>query len=299
MKNINYLLLLFVGLSLLACTGGKRLAKAKLPALPIKGVTASGYTYTKYTDHKGLKVKEGDEVVFHLVVLKNDSTVLQSTYDKNSPFTQVIPPVSKVPKPVPPTFEIITMLTVGDSIQVNQRLDSIPNLPPSLSKEDVLNFRLKLLSVRTKEAVALEREALKQKEGVIAMETKEVIRAYQAGALSEKVQTTASGLKYILHKRGTGKPAVAGKKVKAHYSGFLLDGSPFDNSFKRGEAFEFMLGRGQVIKGWDEGMALLSEGAQATFFIPYQLAYGEEGRPPSIPAKAELVFYIELEKVGL
>lgn len=112
-----------------------------------------------------------------------------------------------------------------------------------------------------------------------------------------KAQKTASGLYYVVEKEGTGAKAEAGKKVSVHYAGTLTDGTEFDNSFKRNQPIEFQLGVGQVIKGWDEGIALMSEGSKYKLIIPYQLAYGENGRPPVIPAKAALIFDTELIKV--
>lgn len=111
-------------------------------------------------------------------------------------------------------------------------------------------------------------------------------------------QKTASGLYYVVEKEGTGAQAEAGKQVSVHYAGSLTDGTEFDNSFKRGQPIEFQLGVGQVIKGWDEGIALMREGAKYKLVIPYQLAYGENGRPPVIPAKAALIFDTELIKVN-
>lgn len=111
-------------------------------------------------------------------------------------------------------------------------------------------------------------------------------------------QKTASGLYYVVEKEGTGAQAVAGKKVSVHYAGALTNGKEFDNSFKRGEPIEFTLGVGQVIPGWDEGIALMKEGAKYKLIIPYQLAYGESGRPPVIPQRATLIFDTELVKVN-
>jgi len=108
--------------------------------------------------------------------------------------------------------------------------------------------------------------------------------------------TTDSGLKYIITHAGNGKKAEAGKSVKVHYIGKLTDGSEFDSSVKRDKPFVFKLGAGQVIKGWDEGIALLSEGAKATFTIPPELGYGENGKG-SIPANATLIFDVELLEV--
>lgn len=109
--------------------------------------------------------------------------------------------------------------------------------------------------------------------------------------------TTSSGLRYVITERGNGTRAEAGDKVVAHYTGKFSNGEIFDSSVQSGTPFTFNLGKGQVIKGWDEGFALLKEGDKATFIIPYQLAYGERGRPPQIPAKATLIFDVELLEV--
>jgi len=113
-----------------------------------------------------------------------------------------------------------------------------------------------------------------------------------------KRDTTASGLKYyVIYKSNNTIKAEAGKTVKVQYSGYLADGKLFDSSVERGQPIEFPLGKGQVIPGWDEGIALMHVGDKMRLVIPYQLAYGEQGRPPMIPAKAELTFDVELVDV--
>ena len=109
--------------------------------------------------------------------------------------------------------------------------------------------------------------------------------------------TTASGLQYEMIKEGDGAQAKAGDNVSVHYTGTLVDGSKFDSSRDRNEPFQFRLGVGQVIPGWDEGVALMKEGGQTKLSIPYNLAYGERGIPGVIPAKATLIFDVELLKV--
>eukprot|EP00997_Jenningsia_sp_PLL12_P010342 NODE_7567_length_449_cov_43.625000_g6729_i0.p1 GENE.NODE_7567_length_449_cov_43.625000_g6729_i0~~NODE_7567_length_449_cov_43.625000_g6729_i0.p1 ORF type:complete len:119 (+),score=12.17 NODE_7567_length_449_cov_43.625000_g6729_i0:34-357(+) len=93
--------------------------------------------------------------------------------------------------------------------------------------------------------------------------------------------------------QGSAKPA-KGQKVKVHYTGKLTNGNVFDSSVQRGEPLEFQLGVGQVIRGWDEGIAQLTKGAKATLICSPDYAYGPNGFPPVIPPNATLVFDVEL-----
>ncbi len=110
--------------------------------------------------------------------------------------------------------------------------------------------------------------------------------------------TTASGLKITVLKAGEpGTEPKQDDKVEVHYTGTLENGTKFDSSVDRGQPFSFTLGRGQVIKGWDEGVALMTVGSKVRLWIPWRLAYGERGRPPKIPGKANLIFEVELLSV--
>jgi peptidylprolyl isomerase len=109
-----------------------------------------------------------------------------------------------------------------------------------------------------------------------------------------KEYTTASGLKYKITQKGNGIKAIAGAKVSVHYTGTLTDGKKFDSSRDRNQPFTFNLGQGQVIKGWDEGIALLQVGDKAVFTIPPSLGYGANGAGGSIPPNATLIFEVEL-----
>lgn len=109
-----------------------------------------------------------------------------------------------------------------------------------------------------------------------------------------KTYTTDSGLQYVFTEIGEGARAKSGDKVSVHYIGKLTDGKEFDNSYKRGTPFSFTIGEGKVIKGWDEGIALLNIGDKAIFTIPSQLGYGPMEIPGLIPANSTLVFEVEL-----
>jgi FKBP-type peptidyl-prolyl cis-trans isomerase len=106
--------------------------------------------------------------------------------------------------------------------------------------------------------------------------------------------TTASGLQYQVLNSGTGAVATAGHMVSVHYTGWLTDGKKFDSSVDRGQPFQFSLGAGQVIKGWDEGVAGMKVGEKRKLTIPATLGYGERGAGGAIPPNATLVFDVEL-----
>ncbi len=106
--------------------------------------------------------------------------------------------------------------------------------------------------------------------------------------------TTQSGLQYQDTLVGAGAEAVAGKSVTVNYVGTLQDGSKFDSSIDRNQPFTFTLGAGQVIPGWDEGIAGMKVGGKRKLVIPPDLAYGAQGYPPVIPANATLTFDVEL-----
>ena len=106
--------------------------------------------------------------------------------------------------------------------------------------------------------------------------------------------TMQDGLKYTDEQVGTGAVATAGKTAVVHYTGWLLDGTKFDSSRDRNQPFSFPLGRGQVIKGWDEGVAGMKVGGKRTLTIPADLGYGARGAGGVIPPNATLKFEVEL-----
>lgn len=106
--------------------------------------------------------------------------------------------------------------------------------------------------------------------------------------------TTASGLTYIVTRRSQERQPQPGETVMVNYTGLLGSGVKFDSSLDRGQTIDFPLGKGRVIKGWDEGIARLRVGEQATLIIPPQLGYGERGAGGVIPPNATLIFLVEL-----
>jgi peptidyl-prolyl cis-trans isomerase A (cyclophilin A) len=139
---------------------------------------------------------------------------------------------------------------------------------------------------RTFEGSRAKREAAERAEAEAKMEK-----------LAAGFEKTESGLRYQFIQKGDGKKAENGKTVSVHYTGQLEDGKVFDSSYPRKKPIEFPLGRGNVIEGWDEGIALLRVGDKARFVIPSHLGYGSRGAGGAIPPNATLIFDVELMDV--
>jgi peptidylprolyl isomerase len=118
-----------------------------------------------------------------------------------------------------------------------------------------------------------------------------------ANTPSDAMTTTPSGLQYQDEALGSGQEAKAGDHVVVHYTGTLMDGRKFDSSRDRGRPFEFALGEGTVIRGWDEGVAGMKPGGRRRLVIPPELGYGSRGAGGVIPPNATLVFDVELMEI--
>lgn len=274
----------------------------KMASAPADGfkTTENGLEYKITTDAPGgISPKIGDYVEVHLQMNVEDSTVFDTKQMNGGNAVQF--PLQ------PPTFkgdmvEGIMMMTPGDVATFRLPVDTfikagtpvMPWMKPNTGQKLVYN--ISLVSVKTTEQMQKEQteNAAKQKD----VDDK-LIQDYLA-ANKVKATKTASGLYYKIDRAGTGVQAQAGKKVTVNYTGKLMDGEVFDSNvdpkFNHVQPFEFGLGQGQVIKGWDEGVALLKKGTKATLYIPSTLAYGANGQGPIKP-NSVLVFDVEVVDV--
>ncbi len=122
--------------------------------------------------------------------------------------------------------------------------------------------------------------------------------AGENAAAEENIVTTDSGLQYVVITEGEGAAPQTGNRVFVHYVGTLEDGTKFDSSRDRGRPFDFVLGQGQVIKGWDEGVGMMKVGDRRKLIIPPDLGYGARGAGGVIPPNATLIFDVELLRIG-
>jgi FKBP-type peptidyl-prolyl cis-trans isomerase FkpA len=296
-------------LSLPTATAQKKTAPTKAKATTTKTTTsAGGYTtlpsglqYKFITRGKGTrKPKVGDHIEMHIHVSVNDSIMFDSRkMNANKPVPLVVQPASFKGDPI----EGFTLMVPGDSILLQLPVDSIikqgKQMMPGMKAGDMLKYQVVLVSAMTDEEFKKDQDTKQSAQKSI---DESLIAAYlKSNNINAK--RTASGLYYNITKPGKGDDAKPGETVVVNYTGKLLGSdkafdSNTDPEFKHTDPFSVVLGSGGVIKGWEEGLALLKSGSKATFYIPSGLAYGSQDRSPAIPANSILVFDIEVLSVG-
>ena len=255
----------------------------------------TGLSYVMHKSNKGPKLKLDDVVTLNLKYITSKDSLVFDSWKMGKPIQLKIAKASFKGD----LMDGLTLLTVGDSASFLINADSLftktfgAPRPAFIDSSSFLSFTVKVISTTT-DAVLKAEELKAEKEN--AMKENEVIAKY----IADKQITpskSSSGLMYIISEPGAGEQAQAGKTVKVHYTGRLLDGTKFDSSLDRNDPIEFKLGQGMVIKGWDEGIALLKVGGKALLIIPSNLAYGSRGAGGVIPPFSPLTFEVELVSV--
>ncbi len=261
----------------------------------------SGLEYMMAVDAPGKKLAtEGSMITMHIRTIANDSSLFDS-YKMNN--NEPVPAQIQKPSFNGDVMEGLAMLSEGDSAIFRTVADSVfrgGQFPPFVKSGDKVNFYVKMITVKSQAEYQKEQSEAAGKQNSI--DDKMIQDYVKANKL--KVQKTASGLYYIMTQKGSGENAKAGQDVTMNYSGKLMDGTGFDSNvdpkFGHVTPFTFKLGSGQVIKGWDEGIALLNKGAKATLIIPSSMAYGSrsmpgnQNNPKGIPANSVLIFDVEM-----
>ena len=282
-KNFFLLSALFLMLSLLTgCSNAPKGYQA----------TDNGLYYRLFTNNGGENPQIGDLLELTMSCSVNDTVVIL-------PLTKNIIPMAE------PSFwsdfvEGFSMMHKGDSASFIVDIDSsfvnlfgYNTLPPQFSSTDIMRFEVRLDDFYPESEFRFRMiENIKKNYPAETEKAASELNAYleKNGVVA---QPTSTGLYYVKTQDGTGEKPLKGSTVKAHYTGYLLDGTVFDTSIERGEPIEFVLGVGQVIPGWDEGIAMMSKGEKAVLYIPYYLAYGDRDLGV-IPPFSNLVFEVEL-----
>jgi FKBP-type peptidyl-prolyl cis-trans isomerase FkpA len=232
------------------------------------------------------------------VKFKIGDSVLINTMDMNQgkPVSQMI----QKPTMKGDLMEGLMMMKAGDSVVFRILMDTLASRakqpkPEWAKKGDYATWEVKMVSVKTKEQVEAE-SAGKEKAQAVA-DDKLIMEHLKSKGITN-AKKTASGIYYVVHAEGAGEGPKEGQSVTVNYTGQNIQGEKFDSNvdpaFNHVEPFKFPLGKHQVIKGWDEGVAVMKKGMKATFYLPSTMAYGERGAGAKIPPNAILIFDIEL-----
>ena len=247
--------------------------------------TKDGMYYQFHTLNENNKVpQQGDVLGISMEIKTEDDSVAQPSKEL---FTMM-----QEPKFQGDVFSALAMMHEGDSAtfiipaQEFYKTYNYGEIPAFATEKSMIFVTLCIHSIQTFDeykAVQIQ-EALEQEKALID----QYIQSHNI-----EVEPTASGLYFIENKAGKGNNPAKGAKCKVHYKGTLLDGTVFDSSLER-EPFEFELGMGQVIAGWDEAIGMMKKGGKATLVLPSSIAYGERGAGNLIPPFSPLVFEVEL-----
>ncbi len=263
-------------------------------------VLPSGLEYKMIKQGNGKrKAKDGDHAEMFIHVFLDDSVIFDSRKMYNA--TKPVPVTVQKPKANGDLMEGFMLLSEGDSALFRVPVDSMrkagaPAMPGMKEgKNQKMKYEVQVVTIRSEEEDKKHNEEMASKQGGI--EEKSLQDYFRKNGI--KPMKTASGLYYTVAKEGMGPKAQSGQSVKVNYTGKLLGSSVAfdsntDTAFKHPEPFSVVIGKGNVIKGWDEGLQLFSKGAKATLYIPSGLAYGGQDRSPHIPAYSILVFDIEI-----
>lgn len=233
----------------------------------VEFTTASGLQYIDHVIGTGDLPETGDRVKVHYTGTLEDGTKFDSSRDRDRPFEFPL----GAGRVIKGWDEGIATMRIGGQRKLiippdlgygNRAIGSIP-------QNSTLIFEVELLDIT------------------------KIIKDTDFDLPGREI-VLDSGLRMIEHISGNGEKPSTGQTVKVHYTGYLQTGAKFDSSHDRGTPFEFPLGQGRVIKGWDEGIAEMSKGSKCTLIIPPDLGYGERGAGRSIPPNATLLFEVEL-----
>ncbi|NRB50387.1 MAG: FKBP-type peptidyl-prolyl cis-trans isomerase [Saprospiraceae bacterium] len=297
--RILFMLLALSMLGLTACESGEGGSSGEVQVLE----DGTQYIYHKKTGNPA--AKPGDFVRFH-VYTGTDTEVLNSSRETGNEPAYQIPPEGTPSNPNSPVPGFLETMGVGDSLTILVNLDTLPQKPPGFEDKSMLYYSIAIQKIQSNAEYEIaqqeEREAQEKAAAVVKERLPEVEALVQSTVANyasnsiEGLETLDSGLKILRVEEGDGEKPAVRETVKVLYYGTLTDGTRFDDAFSRGSSFDFPLGAGRVIKGWDEGIAELTKGSKAFLFVPSEMGYGGTGSPPVIPPDAELIFYVELLK---
>ena len=272
----------------------------------VKTSPISQTSYEVYSDVPGPIAQVGQYVFFEMDIFDDKDSLLQSNRNQRQMPSVKIAPEDSDTRANNPLIDVISTLSLGDSVGIILPKEKIPSLPPQFDYIEHLIYKVAVKEILTEEALMARRqeeqaafaaraEETKKRLPEIEAITKDVLEKYKNGEI--ETQKAPMGTEYYIHKTSDKPTPKNEQMVTVMYYGTLMNGSVFDNSFDKGRGYTFRLGRDAVINGWHDAIQFIPIGGSASIFIPSELGYGENGFGNAIPPNSQLHFYIEVEEV--
>jgi len=260
----------------------------------------NGYDYKFHSQNEGLKPRAGQVVSIDFDIIDEFGNILSDSRKANIRPTIQVPDIAARDRQTSrnPLLALVEQMTAGDSASVFVPVDSLNTPPTEFLQSKQVEYRLKLYSIETQDEymnrIGSEQQRVLDES---LTEAKEALEMYQSGQLDDVTVEKNGEVKLAIVKNTNGVKADYDELAFVHYYGFFKDGSSFDSSYKLGKPYGMRVGLGKVIQGWDIAIPDIPEGATAIIDIPYQMAYGNEGKQGSIPPRSDLIFWVKIEKV--
>ncbi len=292
MNNVKLVMILLVAAMFAACETAEKESYQE---------TESGLKYLFHEEVDGEEPEMNNILSMNMIYRVEDSVLFDSRDTGMPMFLELIEPRGG------DIYEGFSMMTVGDSASFKVDAEQffletaeMPEMPPFIEPGSELVFDVRMLESMNEEEFAEEQQRMMEEQMEADTERAEQEEGLMMAYIEEEGITadpTESGLYYVQQEPGDGPEVQSGDMIAVHYEGRLLDGTVFDSSHDRDEPIEFTVGQGQVIPGWDEGVAMMSVGEEAKLVIPSHLAYGDQGAGQVIPPHSTLVFEVEIIEI--
>lgn len=260
----------------------------------------NGYKYINFTNLEGARPLPDQVVSIDFDIIDDFGNILSDSRKANVRPTIQVPPLGSRDRQMRrnPLLALVEHMTAGDSASVFVPVDSLSSPPVEFLQSEQVEYRVVMHRIESQDEYMnrIGNEQQKIQTESLA-EAREALALYQSGALDSVTVEKNGEVKLAIVKNTDGVTADYDEFAFVHYYGFFPDGESFDNSYKVGKPYAMRVGKGGVIQGWDIAIPDIPEGATAIIDIPYQMAYGKEGKPGSIPPQSDLIFWVKIERV--
>ncbi len=261
-------------------------------------ILRNGYNYEIIKDIDGDQPKVGQVVSIDFDIIDDFGNVLSDSRKANVKPTVQIPEQMNFKMKRNPLLSLIEVLSPGDSAIVTVPVDSLNSPPSEFLQSEKVRYVVVVHAIESQDDyMARIGGELQQIQTESYEEAKQAFDLYQEGKFNNQIIEKNGGVKLVILEEKNGIKAEFNELSMVHYYGFFKNGKSFDNSYKLNKPYGMRIGKGGVIRGWEIAIPEISEGSSAIIEVPYQMAYGIEGKGSSIPPRSDLIFWVKIDKI--